>query len=189
MSGAAAALVMRVRIATALLCAGLAACGTRAPAAANADCTGLPALTGRVLDKAHLLTPPAEAKLGAELAALEARTKDQLLVVTVQSLDNRAIEDVGLRMGRCWGIGQKGIDNGVILLVAPREHKVRIEVGTGLEALLTNPRAQAIVDETLVPAFRAGRFETGIAAGVARIEGVLTSDTRRPQRLPPPART
>ena len=179
---------MRLTPAFAILCAAVAACGSKAPAAQTADCSIVPPLTGRVVDRADLLTPPVQAKLTAELARLERRTRDQLVVVTVRSLA-RPIEDVGLSMGRCWGIGQKGLDNGVILLVAPHEHKVRIEVGTGLEGLLTDPRAKTIIDETLVPAFRRGRFEGGIEAGVERIEKVLTSDTRRPRRLPPPERT
>ena len=180
---------MRVALALTLLCAGLTACGAKAPAVPGADCTGVPRLSGRVVDEAKLLPAGARAKLTGELQRLEAATSDQLVVVTLPSLGGRPIEDVGLATGRCWGIGRKGLDNGVLLVVAPSERKVRIEVGTGLEGLLTDPRAQAIVDEALVPAFKAGRFESGIEAGVARIEAVLTSDKRRPQRLPPPART
>jgi uncharacterized protein len=170
--------------------ASLAGCADAAPAAAvRKECRGLPALTGRVVDKADMLSPGAEARLGAELAALESKTRDQLVVVTLPDLGGAPIEDVGLHLGRCWGVGQKGLDNGVMLLVARGDRKVRIEVGEGLENLLKDEVAGEIIRDPLVPAFRTGEFERGIEAGVKRIEAVLLSDTRRPQRLPPPERT
>jgi uncharacterized protein len=172
-----------------LIAAALAGCGGPAPAAVRPECAHVPALTGRVVDRANLLTPANEAKLTGELAGLERRTSDQLVVVTLPSLDGRPIEEVGLDLGRCWGVGQKGLDNGVLLIVARADRKVRIEVGTGLENLLKDEVAGQIIRENLVPAFRENRFDDGVEAGVGRIEAVLLSDTRRPQRLPPPARS
>jgi uncharacterized protein len=171
------------------LWATLAACSGAAPAAAKAECRGLPALTGRVVDKADMLKPATEQALDSELAGLERLTKDQLVVVTLPSLGGRPIADVGLSLGRCWGIGQKGLDNGVLLVIAKADRKLRIEVGTGLENLLKDETAGAILREAIEPEFKRGRSDEGVEAGVKRIEAVLLSDTRRPQRLPPPART
>jgi uncharacterized protein len=180
---------MRIAFALALSCAALAACGAKAPAAGWVDCSAAPALTGRVVDKAALISPAAEAALANELAKLEARTSDQVVVVTLPSLGGRSLLETGVTLGRCWGIGQKRLDNGVVVLVAPTEKKVRIEVGKGLEALLTDPRAKAIIDDDMLPRFKAAQFEAGIAAGVASIDRLLRSDTRRPQPLPPPLRS
>jgi uncharacterized protein len=180
----------RVRLAFAfLIVAALGGCGSAAPAAGRPECARVPALSGRVVDRANLLTPATEARLTAELAGLERRTSDQLVVVTLPSLDKRPIEEVGLDLGRCWGVGQKTLDNGVLLIVARADRKVRIEVGTGLENLLKDEMAGQIIRDTLVPAFRENRFDEGVEAGVGRIEAVLLSDTRRPQRLSPPARS
>src|SRR6185436_8797753 len=97
--------------------------------AAPAPAPALPALTGRVVDMADLLSPGEEAALTRRLAALERRTSDQLVIVTTRSLGGRSIEEYGLRLGNGWHIGQRGRDNGVLLIVAPREHLTRIEVG------------------------------------------------------------
>src|SRR5206468_8352954 len=97
-----------------------------------------PPLTGRVVDQAHLLSPEQVQDLTSKSAALEAQTGRQLVVATVSSLEGYPVEDYGYRLGRAWGIGQKGKDNGAILLVAPNEHKVRIEVGYGLTPFMTD---------------------------------------------------
>src|SRR6059058_2216332 len=97
-----------------------------------------PQLSGRVVDDAHILTPAEIADLTSKSAALEAQTGRQLVIATVPSLQGYPIEDFGYRLGRAWGIGQKGKDNGVILLVAPNEHKVRVEVGYGATPYLTD---------------------------------------------------
>jgi len=103
-----------------------------------------PRLGARVVDEANLLDAAARADLEAKLAALEAKTSDQFVVVTVRSLGGRAIEDYGYRLGRSWGIGQKDKNNGVLLIVAPNERKVRIEVGYGLEGALPDAIASVI---------------------------------------------
>jgi uncharacterized protein len=135
-----------------------------------------PALTGRIVDTANLIPADVRARLTAELAELEGRSTDQVVVVTVPSLQGYAIEDYGYQLGRAWGIGQKGKDNGVILLVAPSERKVRIEVGRGLEPTLTDIMSKLIVENAILPAFRRGDFAGGISAGVRDIKDVLLGD-------------
>ncbi|WP_448582708.1 TPM domain-containing protein [Thermaurantiacus sp.] len=125
-----------------------------------------PALTGRVVDAAKLLPPEAEARLTAKLAALETATGGtQLVVATIPDLEGLEISDYGYRLGRHWGIGQKGANNGVILLVAPNERRVRVEVGYGLEPILTDALSALIIQERILPALRAGNFAGGIEAG------------------------
>ena len=141
------------------------------------------ALTGRVVDRANILSTAAEKTLTERLAALEQRTSDQVVVVTVASLDNRPIAAVSLELANGWGIGRKDLDNGVMLLVAPNDRKVRIEVGTGLEGLLTDARA-AVVVQSMLPHFRIGDFEQCIGAAVAEVDRLLSSDRRRPMPKP-----
>lgn len=124
-----------------------------------------PALTGRVVDEAHLLSPQTVQKLDGELAQLEAQTGHQLVVVTVPDLQGQAIEDYGYQLGRTWAIGRKGVDDGAILLVAPSERKVRIEVGYGLEPVLTDALSNLILQRKVLPQFKQGRMEQGIVDG------------------------
>ncbi len=138
-----------------------------------------PALTGRVVDEARLLDPAVAARLEAKLARLEARTTDQFVVVTVKSLMGHDMDSYGLRLGNTWGIGRKDKNNGVLLIVAPNERKVRIEVGYGLEATLTNGISRLILDEFILPAFRRGDFNEGIERGVDKIIRVLTASESR----------
>jgi len=157
-------------------------CGRHGAVVSAAQSTRpLPRLTGRVMDGANLLSPAAEEGLVRDLAALEAATTDQFVVVTVASLDGEAIESLGLRLGTGWGIGRARINNGVLLIVAPSERKVRIEVGCGLEGLLTDERARQIIDADLLPQFGEGRFEQGIQRGVAAITATLRADPGRPR--------
>lgn len=136
----------------------------------------LPALTGRVVDNAALLDPAAEARLSALFAAHERDTGEQLVVVTVADLGGRSIEDFGVALGRAWGIGQAGADNGALLIVARDDRRVRIEVGYGLEDRLTDAQAAVIVNRLLLPAFREGRFQDGILAGSEAMVQVLGGD-------------
>ena len=140
----------------------------------------LPHLDGRVVDEADLLTPSAEAALSRQLATLEQRTRDQLVVVTVPDLHGEAIEDFGLRLGNSWGIGQRDLDNGILLIVAPNERTTRIEVGCGLEGLVTDAKAAEVIEETLLPRFRRSDYQQGIASGVDELIHVLTSAPKRP---------
>jgi len=146
--------------------AAVAACGGPATAQAPA---GLPALTGRVVDNAALLTRDQEAFLTRALEDTERRTKHQLVVVTLPGLDGQPIEKVGLALGRGWGIGRKGHDDGVLLIVAPNERMVRIEVGSGLERALTNEEAGVIIRQRILPRFRKGAMAAGIYDGTAGI--------------------
>jgi uncharacterized protein len=140
----------------------------------------VPELTGRVVDNADLLSAATETEVTRDLAAFEQRTSDQVVVVTTASLEGESIERFGRRLGNGWGIGQEKLDNGVLLLIATNERKVRIEVGCGLEGLLTDDRAAAIIDQALLPLLRAGDFDRAVKAGVARILEVLASEARRP---------
>ena len=135
-----------------------------------------PTLTGRVVDEANVLDPAARAALTDKLAALEAKTTDQLVVVTLKSLQGTSIEDYGVELGRRWQIGQKDKNNGVLLIVAPTERKVRIEVGYGLEGELTDAVSRLIIENAILPRFRAGDFAGGITRGVDDIISVLTGD-------------
>lgn len=134
--------------------------------AAPAYAQEFPKLTGRVVDGANLLSPADEAEITAELQALEERSSRQLVVATVASLGGYEIEDYGYRLGRAWGIGQEGADNGAILLVAPNERKVRVEVGYGLEPILTDAFSNRVIDEQIIPRFKANDMPGGIKAGV-----------------------
>ena len=113
-----------------------------------------PALTGRVVDDAQLLTPEQEQALTGKLATLEQQTGDQLVVVTLPSLQDQEIEDFGYQLGRHWGIGQKENDGGALLIVAPNERKVRIEVGYGLEGVLTDAYSSLIIRNDILPALQ-----------------------------------
>ena len=126
-----------------------------------------PQLTGRVVDDAGLLNEGDRQELDRALAAFEKQTGDQIVVATLKSLQGLPIEDYGYQLGRHWGIGQKGKDNGALLIVAPEEHDVRIEVGYGLEGELTDARSRTIIESEILPRFKAGDFPAGIKAGVA----------------------
>ncbi|WP_309606298.1 TPM domain-containing protein [Phenylobacterium sp.] len=132
-----------------------------------------PALSGRVVDDAHLLSPATVEKLDGELAALEARSGHQVVVATVPDLQGYAIEDYGYQLGRAWALGRKGVNDGAILLVAPKERKVRIEVGYGLEPVLTDALTSVILQEKVLPKFKQGRMEDGVVAGAEALIGQL----------------
>ena len=135
-----------------------------------------PALTGRVVDNANLMTATEEWELTQKLEALEGKSTDQLVVVTLPSLQGYEIEEFGYQLGRHWGIGQKDKDNGVLLIVAPNERKVRIEVGKRLEPILTDGLSKLIIENTILPRFRRGEFGQGILAGAKDIEDALLGD-------------
>ncbi|WP_312784046.1 TPM domain-containing protein [Brevundimonas sp.] len=140
-----------------------------------------PALTGRVVDDAQLLTPEQEQALTGKLTMLEQQTGDQLVVVTLPSLQDQEIEDFGYQLGRHWGIGQKENDGGALLIVAPNERKVRIEVGYGLEGVLTDAYSSLIIRKDILPAFRNGDYAAGIIAGADAIIAQLTADPAEAQ--------
>ncbi len=135
-----------------------------------------PALSGRVVDEANILDEATRASLTQKLADLEAKSTDQLVVVTLKSLQSTSIEDFGYQLGRHWRIGQKDKNNGVLLIVVPSERRVRIEVGYGLEGTLTDAVSRLIIENAIVPRFRANDYPGGITRGVDDIISVLTGD-------------
>ena len=157
----------------ALLFAGLAAF------AAN-----LPALTGRIVDQANII--PADTRNGIEpkLADLETKSGIQLVVATVASLDGEEIEPYANELFRNWTLGEKTKNNGVLLLVAPNQRRVRIEVGYGLEGTLTDALSKVIITNAIAPRFKSGDFGGGISRGVDDIITVLTTDASEWQQRP-----
>lgn len=122
-----------------------------------------------VVDEAGVLSPETEARLNDELTGLQQRTQHQVVVATVSSLQGLEIEDYGYQLGRAWGIGREKEDDGVILLVAPSDRKLRIEVGYGLEPVLTDALSNVIINQVIVPKFKAGDIDGGVVAGAEAI--------------------
>uniref|UniRef100_UPI0035BBF313 TPM domain-containing protein n=1 Tax=Brucella thiophenivorans TaxID=571255 RepID=UPI0035BBF313 len=141
--------------------------GTAAPAQA---------LTGRVVDAAGIIDQAARQQLTQKLADFEAKSSDQVVVVTVPSLNGEDIESYSNRLFRAWALGQKQEDNGILLVVAPNDRKVRIEVGYGLEGTMTDALSSVIVNGTIIPAFRTGDYSGGVVQGVDGILSVLSGD-------------
>ncbi|WP_243444753.1 TPM domain-containing protein [Sphingosinicella humi] len=132
-----------------------------------------PKLTGRVIDAANILSPADEAALTQKLAALEQASTRQLVVATIPDLQDYPIEEYGYRLGRSWGIGQAEANNGAILIVAPNERRVRIEVGYGLEPILTDALSSVIIQTQILPRFRENDYPGGIIAGADAIVAQL----------------
>ncbi|MDO9336012.1 MAG: TPM domain-containing protein [Caulobacter sp.] len=133
-----------------------------------------PTLTGRVVDNAGLLSPAVEADLTRKLEGLQAATGRQLVVVTLPDLGGLEIEDYGYRLGRAWGLGEAKADNGALLIVAPNQRAVRIEVGYGLEPFLTDALSSVIINSAILPKFKAGDMQGGIVAGTDSLIQQLT---------------
>ncbi len=144
-----------------------------------------PPLTGRVVDDAHVLNSYTVGQITLMLADHERATGEQVVVVTLKSLQGYTIEDYGYQLGRHWGIGQKGVNNGALLIVAPKEHKVRIEVGYGLEGQLTDAISATIIQNYILPSFKLGDFNAGILAGATSIVQVLGGNSISPPPPPP----
>ena len=136
----------------------------------------LPALTGRVVDDANVIDAATREQITQKLAAFEAKSSDQVVVVTVPSLDGEEIEPYSNRLYRSWALGQKQENNGVLLVVAPNDRKVRIEVGYGLEGTLTDLLSKLIIENAVIPGFRSGDYSGGISKGVDGILAVLSGD-------------
>src|ERR1700685_1940143 len=136
-----------------------------------------PPLTGRVMDNANVISDATEFDLTNKLAALEAKTSRQLVVVTLPSLQGYEISDYGYQLGRAWGIGQAKLNNGVVFIIAPTEHKARIEVGYGLEPILTDALSEVILQSVVLPKFRTGDYDGGVEAGVDALIQQLSLNT------------
>jgi uncharacterized protein len=143
-----------------------------------------PALHGYVNDYAGMLSPAMSASLEQQLRGFEQSDSTQIVVLTVPTLDGENLEEFSIKVAEAWKIGQKGVDNGVILLVAKAEHKVRIEVGRGLEGKLTDLVSGRIIRSAIAPQFKAGNFDGGISAGVAALMAVAKGEyTASPRDL------
>lgn len=132
-----------------------------------------PVAVGYVNDFAGIISDREEVQLDAIIREVKAKTGAEIAVVTLKSLDGYPVEDVALTIGREWGVGQKGKDNGVVVLVAPNERKVRIEVGYGLEGYITDGHAGRIIDEYMIPYFKQGNYEQGIVSGTFAAAGAI----------------
>lgn len=141
--------------------------------ALSAQAADVPYLSGRVTDNAEILSDATVRSLTARLKAHEDATGDQIAVLTVPSLDGESIEEFAVRVFEAWKLGQKGKDNGVLVIVAPQDRRMRIEVGYGLEGTLTDLLAGRIIRDVLAPRFKAGDYNGGIEQGVNAIIAVL----------------
>jgi uncharacterized protein len=142
---------------------------------ASAYAADVPYLTGRVVDNAQILSPDARTRLAAVLKAHEEATSNQIVVLTVQTIQPEGVEEYAVDVFNNWKLGQKGHNNGVLVVVVPQDRKMRIEVGYGLEPVLTDAMAGAIIRDVMTPAFKRADYDAGvqdgIAAIIARLEG------------------
>lgn len=149
----------------------------------------IPTCKGYVNDYANMISGPVKAKLEHTLKAFDRTDSTQIAILTVESLGGDSLEDLSVRVAKKWGIGQKEKDNGVLLLVAKKEHQVRLEVGYGLEGVLTDRLAKRIIDNIITPYFKSGQFDQGIEAGVRAViqvtRGKFKADQRSSQRDEP----
>jgi uncharacterized protein len=155
----------------------------------------VPPLQGHVNDTADLLSPAAEQQLEQKLSSYEQRTQHQFALLTIASLDGDSLEDFSIRVVEQWKLGQKGKDDGLLLLVVPGERKLRIEVGYGLEGDITDAFSSQVIRKVLTPAMRAGNAEEGIvrafdvlmpkAAGEAVPAGAVSSGGRKESKGSP----
>ena len=136
-----------------------------------------PPLTGRVVDQANIMTAQSRTGLEAKLKELEDKSSIQLVVATVKSLQGGDVETYANELFRFWKLGEGKKNNGLLLLIAPAEHKVRIEVGYGLEGTLTDALSSVIISSAIIPRFKTGDFSGGIERGVDGIVSVLSGDT------------
>ena len=136
----------------------------------------LPKPAGRITDLANVIEAGTEADLDRRLDELEQKTSHEIAVVTVSSLGGTTVEDYAVRLFKEWGIGQAKQDNGVLVLVAPNEREMRIEVGYGLEGILPDGLAGEIIQDTFIPRFRDGDYNTGIRNGVMRVADIVEKE-------------
>ncbi|MGY2681532.1 TPM domain-containing protein [Pseudomonas tolaasii] len=161
-----------------LLFAAVLLCGQVLAADSNESVDALIAeqfshLDGRIVDRAGLLDAASTVALKHTLDTHEQQTGEQIVVVTLDSLRGNPIEDFGYRLGRYWGVGEKGKNSGALLIVVPAEHRVRIEVGYGLEDRLTDAQGSVIINQVILPKFKQNQFAQGITAGVKAMVQVL----------------
>ena len=170
----ASAMRLEARTASAVLTVLVAALAFAATA--HAAPLTFPTLSGRVVDDAHVLPPATVAALEDKLKGLQDQTSRQLVVVTLPSLQGDDIADYGYQLGRKWGVGQKGTNNGALFIIVPSEHKVRIEVGYGMEGILTDALTSVILQTQVLPAFKVGDIPGGVTAGTDAIIQQMSAD-------------
>src|SRR5579859_1176914 len=138
-----------------------------------ADGIAIPYLSGRVVDQAEILSAPARSRIGNMLQAHEKSTGNQIAVLTINGVGAESIEDFAVRVFESWKLGSHDRNNGVLIVVAPQEHRMRIEVGYGLEGTLTDVAADRIIRNLMTPRFREGNYDVGIEAGATAVIQIL----------------
>ena len=156
---------------------------------ATARARDVPPLAGRVNDRAGLLPPDARARIEQKLAAYEASSGHQFAVLTMPSLDDDALESFSIRVVAAWKLGRTGKDDGLLLLVVERPHAIRIEVGYGLEPVVTDALSAHVIREVMTPAFRAGDYPGGIERGLDRLMVLAAGDAAGAANEAPAAAT
>lgn len=139
----------------------------------DAHAQNFPEPTGFVVDQANILSPEEEAQLSQKLEALKAQSNREFAVATISDLQGYDIADYGYQLGRAWGVGNEDTDDGILLIIAPNERKMRIEVGYGLEGIITDGLSGQIIRQDITPEFKAGNMFAGINAGVDAIGSQL----------------
>lgn len=142
----------------------------------SASALEAPRLQARVNDYAKLLSPEQARSLESKLEAHEKKTTNQIVVLTLPSLEGESLEDFSVRIGREWGLGQEKRNNGVLLLIAAKERAVRIEVGYGLEGALTDAESSMIIRNVIIPAFQEGDFYRGIDQAIDAIQTAIVGE-------------
>lgn len=146
------------------------------PAAGQAQRADVPYLTGRVVDNAEILKSDTRRRLAEQLRAHEQKTGNQIAVLSVPTLHGESVEEYAVRVFEQWKLGQKGKDNGVLVVVVPQDRRMRIEVGYGLEGTLTDLAASRIIRDVMTPRFRAGDYDGGVAQGISAIIAQLQGE-------------
>ena len=140
----------------------------------------VPKLKTRILDQANLIDAASKQKINQLLAGHEKASSNQVIVVTLKDLQGYSVEQAGVEMGRAWGVGQKEQDNGIVLILAQAERKVRIEVGYGLEGVMTDAVSATIIQEYILPRFKTGDFSGGLLVGTQAIVAALGGEVIAP---------
>jgi uncharacterized protein len=144
-------------------------------AAGPATAQTFPPFSGFVVDAANVIPPAEEQAMTQRLSELQRTTGTQVAVATIPDLQGYPIEDYGYRLGRAWGAGLKDVNNAAILVIAPNERKVRIEVGYGLEPILTDAMSSMIIDEKILPRFKEGKLPQGIVDGANAVAAQVSA--------------
>lgn len=169
--------VYRLRLFIPLLVLALCSASLESEASSNQ----LPKLTGRVVDTANMFSPSVESMLSDIFAEHEKQTTNQVVVATVKNWGGISKERYGITLARKWGIGQKGKDNGIVLVIAKENREIRMEVGYGLEGTMTDVVAMQIIRRVIVPEFKKGNFDKGVAMGsIAMIEVLSGAEPSTP---------